>query len=466
MGLSLNHSKCEIIGLAPSERNVWAQAGFQFTATSVDSAIFLGSPLNAVGVDSALEEAGSSLRTLTTRLERLSAHEAYHLLKVCFAVPKLQYLLRSAPAFNSPAQAQMSDAIKAAVSASLNIRLEGSAWDQASLPVRWGGIGVREIRSLAPSAFLSSSNSTAILVSSILPPFLASRPDPLIAKALAIWSELGGGHPPSGADAALQRPWDEAVCSAVFNNLLLQADMPSRARLLAVSAPDAGAWLHALPIRNLGLALSNRELRIAAGLRLGALLVRRHSCVCCGVEVDPLGHHGLSCRKSAGRLRRHTQANEILARALRAAEALVELEPKFLFKDDGRKPDGATLDPWRAGRHLVWDFTCPDTLAPSHLAHSAAHAGSAARSAETSKNAKYSRLRQSDEYIFVPVAVESLGTWGPSASELCKEIGARLVRVSGDIRALPFLKQRLGLAVQRGNAASISGTSPQSDVLE
>ena len=144
----------------------------------------------------------------------------------------------------------------------------------------------------------------------------------------------------------------------------------------------------------------------------------------------------------------------------------MELEPKYLFRDDGRRPDGATLDPWKAGRHLVWDFTCPDTLAPSHLANSAAHAGSAARKSEASEVAKYSRLRQKDEYIFVPIAVESLGTWGPSASELCKEVGARLAMFSGDSRALPFLRQRLGLAVQRGNAASISGTSPQADVLE
>ena len=192
--------------------------------------------------------------------------------------------------------------------------------------------------------------------------------------------------------------------------------------------------------------------------------MRRHACVC-GVEVDPLGYHGLSCRRSAGRQRRHAQANDIIARALRAADVQVQLEPHFLFRDDGLRPDGTTLDPWSAGRHLVWDFTCPDTLAPSHLVQSAAQAGSAAADAEASKCAKYSKLRQKAENIFVPLAIESLGTWGPSASSLCKEIGARLATSTGDPRALYFLRQRLGLAVQR-DAASISGTSPQADILE
>jgi len=66
----------------------------------------------------------------------------------------------------------------------------------------------------------------------------------------------------------------------------------------------------------------------------------------------------------------------------------------------------------------------------------------------------------SGDYIFSPVAIETLGTWGPSAISLCQELGGRIAQATGDIRSHGFLKQRLSLAVQIGNAASVLGTLP------
>ena len=34
------------------------------------------------------------------------------------------------------------------------------------------------------------------------------------------------------------------------------------------------------------------------------------------------------------------------------------LEPTGLHRSDGKRPDGATIIPWKV---LVWDATCPDT---------------------------------------------------------------------------------------------------------
>src|SRR5688572_846688 len=144
---------------------------------------------------------------------------------------------------------------------------------------------------------------------------------------------------------------------------------------------------------SLGLRLGNDELRIAVGLRLACPLVRPHKCIC-GTEVDELGYHGLSCRRSAGRHRRHALANEVIVRAIRSAGVHAELEPPRLLRRDGKPADGASLDPWRTGRYLVWDFTCPDTLAPSHLQSSS----SAAEKAEGRKVAKYSGLVASENY--------------------------------------------------------------------
>ena len=125
-----------------------------------------------------------------------------------------------------------------------------------------------------------------------------------------------------------------------------------------------------------------------------------------------------------------------------------------------KRPDGATLDPWHSGRYLVWDFTCPDTLAPSHLNRSSTAAGSAAVVAEGKKRTKYSELARSGDYLFVPIAIETLGAWGPAAMDICGEIGGRVQRCAGEVRSTAFLKQRLSIAIQKGNAAAVLGTLP------
>ena len=91
-------------------------------------------------------------------------------------------------------------------------------------------------------------------------------------------------------------------------------------------------------------------------------------------------------------------------------------------------------------------------------------AGAAAAAAESLKRTKYAELVASGSYIFSPIAIETLGVWGPAASAICDEIGGRTSQLTGDPRATFFLKQRLSLAIQRGNAASVIGTHPQGDI--
>ena len=102
------------------------------------------------------------------------------------------------------------------------------------------------------------------------------------------------------------------------------------------------------------------------------------SCQHCGSETDSLGTHGLSCRYSRGRHPRHAENNGIIQRSLGSAKIPCHLEPTGLYRSDGKRPDGASIVPWRAGKVLVWDATCPDTLATSHTAVAAREAGAVA----------------------------------------------------------------------------------------
>ena len=62
------------------------------------------------------------------------------------------------------------------------------------------------------------------------------------------------------------------------------------------------------------------------------------------------------------------------------------------------------------GKNLVWDYTCRDTLAPSHIAGTSKETGKAAKEAESPKTTLY--LDLVNECEMVPVATETLGTWG------------------------------------------------------
>ena len=69
-----------------------------------------------------------------------------------------------------------------------------------------------------------------------------------------------------------------------------------------------------------------------------------------------------------------------------------------------RRPESAILG---QRRRLVWDFTCPDTLAAGDLNRAVSGPGAVANEAEARKSVKYQSLAAL--YNFTLVAVETLG---------------------------------------------------------
>ena len=81
-------------------------------------------------------------------------------------------------------------------------------------------------------------------------------------------------------------------------------------------------------------------------------------------------------------------------------------------------------------------------------------AGSAAETASIRKESKYSSLPP--EYLFQPVAIETLGPLNALAVNFLSEVGRRLTSLSGDPRETSFLFQRLSMLIQRFNSALIT----------
>ena len=128
LGLHLNYSKCEVIGLSASSAHIWESSGFNFVVRPIKEACLLGSPLHCDGVDAALSARRVQLEEIVERLKKMSAHEALYLLKSCFAMPRLLYLLRTAPCSLSPVTCDLDTVIRGAVSTITNVRLDSEAW--------------------------------------------------------------------------------------------------------------------------------------------------------------------------------------------------------------------------------------------------------------------------------------------------------------------------------------------------
>src|ERR1043165_7058128 len=141
--------------------------------TSIQNASLLGAPFSArTHLDAVLEKKREELLTLANRLPLLPAHDCLFLLQNVLTAPHLIYLLLPAPGAVSAVLPQYDALLRHTISTTLNVFLSDRAWAQATLPVRWGGIRIRDDTSLAPSADLAPVANTKDLLIRLLPPRL------------------------------------------------------------------------------------------------------------------------------------------------------------------------------------------------------------------------------------------------------------------------------------------------------
>ena len=88
----------------------------------------------------------------------------------------------------------------------------------------------------------------------------------------------------------------------------------------------------------------------------------------------------------------------------------------------------------------------------------------AADTRESQKNSKYKCL--ANDYHFVPIGIETFGSWGSEGHKLIKSIGKKVFEATGEKRSTSYLFQRISMAIQRGNASCVLGTVPKSDDLD
>ena len=387
LGLKLNDTKCELTFLSKSEaQKIEIIQAFQAVCPGIiivgrDDADLLGSPLGHKALEIALEKKRAKMNTLCDNLDHLPSHYAIYLLRHCFAMPKLIFLFRTAPTFSFPdIVQQITSDIRQAVQKISNVLIKDREWNQASLTCKMGGLGIQSPCDLSSSAYLASVFATKNAVARLIS---TDSPSVFLNKALDLWkAKTGLSDAFVNTTPHQQKSWYNPVLQQ--KKIIISANYNSDtdvARLKGCSAPGAGDWLAALLSDSLGLLLTDEAFRIAVGLRLGAPVLTTCTCAC-GTSCDKFGNHPLVCPKIKSRFVRHQLSNNIIRDAFTSAGVPSKLEPVGMLRDDGKRPDGATLVPWMNGAVLAWDFTCVSRLAASNVATGLQDGPSVANQAE------------------------------------------------------------------------------------
>ena len=320
-----------------------------------------------------------------------------------------------------------------------NVNFDDISSTQLALPAEMGGLGVSSASVLALPAFLASAFGASDFLTTI---FSETFEDVLFTKALEKWLSLTNEQE-SPLDGT-QKNWTKPVYVKTAQDLISRKD-DKRSKVFNAHQRKFGSqWLNVVPCKNLGLKLDDQQLRISIGLRLCANICVAHTCNC-GKRFERDALHGLSCTKSAGRFSRHATLNSLIKQTLGSLALPSMLEPRGLYRTDGKRPDGVTMIPWEKGKQLVWDVTVVDALAPTRLNQSSlCNPGTTATEAEARKIEKYCELIDNG-YIFLPVALEVQGSLDESSESsvtlLCK------MRSHDDQRAGSFLKKRISMTL-------------------
>ena len=328
----------------------------------------LGAPIgDDVYVEQVLRRRLKSMRSLVAELHILEdPHIEYTLLRSCFSFPKFAFALRTVDTSNHPDILQDFDlVVKEGIEGILGAPLPPFQWDQASLPLSLGGLGLRSAAKHGAAAYLASVGDSELLVQDIR----GQRGAEEVGGERALASlnlQLGEVLSIQEARGLRQKALSGLIdCEAASRLLEAAAGTRDRARLNCVSRAGAGDWLSALPSKALGLHLRKSEFILAARYRLGLpVFLQEGDCPMprCRGYGDRYGDHAISCAIGGERIAKHNHVRDALFQAAAQAALGPQKEPPGLLPGSDDRPADILLPFWSQGKDTALDITVVNPL--------------------------------------------------------------------------------------------------------
>ena len=314
-----------------------------------------------------------------------------------------------------------------------------------SLPIRMGGLNIRNPTITATNSYQSSRKATFILIEAI--------------KGNISFCPIE--HHDSVSQSRLEHRSNKLLYdNNTFDIVLNQLDHKLQRSILRAK-DSLSSWLNVIPTKKDFYDLSANEFRDALSLRYSKpLLLLPPNCDGCGDLFTTT--HALDCRKGGLVIQRHNEIRDTIYDLCTLAWSQVTKEP--VIQDSlldptcvGLVADIGVRGVWQPQTTTLFDIRVIDTDAPSYINHSPSIIIS---NAERDKKVKYSRACESRHASFSPLCISIDGLLGKEFSCFLKRLADRLSS-KWDLNysiVMNWLRSKLSFAVLRATNLCIRGS--------
>ena len=175
------------------------------------------------------------------------------------------------------------------------------------------------------------------------------------------------------------------------------------------------------------------------------------------------GDHALCCGTGGERISRHNNLRDAFFTTAVAAGLGPVREERFLLPGEDRRPADVLVPHWSGGRDAAMDVTVVTPLQTATMPAAATTPGHALTYAYDRKMQGAAEACRRQGIAFFPLVAETFGGWHSTAVEQVKKLGSALARHTGQVEgeAISHIWARLGILLQRGNAALLGNRVPK-----
>ena len=415
--------------------------------------------------------------TVLDKMRRLPDGQMRHcLIRHCLDACKVNHLMRTTPiAVASPQSQRLSDALKAALCDLVGCGMGAAAWEQATLPIRHGGLGIRDpVKEHGPArlAALANFHARAADVGLLIDWSRHLAPDTAFTithlaislapshDVISRWSSDATAILSADYTSSRQAWWAEETAVVRRARLPQLGTARDHVRLASQDSPIAAAWLAVSPSVAANTIIPDSDFRSLCRFWLGLPLLedgKTFPCPLCHDTADPFGDHFVTCKKN-GLTRRHNAVRDSWS-ALFSAASVTHV--KEAPSNDHRRPADLLLTAWEKGRDLAVDFTITHPLGADAFPLTLDVGKRHLQQAEHAKQAQERRANTciAMRWAYQPAAFSPWGGMGPSAKSLYFEATKRLVTdtPSSMLEARHAeIRQALSLSIARQVARQLS----------